>query len=221
MQLKIIGYIILTVMVTTINTFENTLQQELGDLYFYNDKHDVQFTLGFNDLYSNAKAIRDNLERISNGCNDIFDNANCDFFVHNLHKNKIEIDKDLAYVNNKRSMAKRAFFIPLLAVGAMIMSLVALLAEQRKIMTNEKTLTHHNLDNIEKTLSYTNDIAKAQGETIKDIETNMRRLRDRVNNNTLAIQKVAEFSDILHMTTLMLFNHQDYMNKISNYYREK
>lgn len=218
MQPKFIWYLLLTITVTSINAFENSLQQELGDLYFYNEKHEIHFSLSFNDLHNNAKAIRDNLERISNGCTDVFENKNCDFFIQNLNKNKLEIDKDLAYINNKKSLAKRAIFIPLLALGAMIMSLVALLAEQRKIMVNDKALAHANLDNIEKTLNYTNNIANAQSKAIHDIELNMKKLQDRINNNTLAIHKMAEFSDILHMTTLMLFNHQDYMNKISSFY---
>lgn len=168
-------------------------------------------------MQNNAKAIRNNLERISEGCNDIFDSKNCDFFIDNLNRHKIEIDKDLAYVNH-RSIAKRAIFIPLLAIGATIMSLVALLSEHRKMLVSEKTISYQNLENIEKTLNFTTDLANTQNKAIHDIGLNMRVIQERINNNTKAIHKMTEFNDILHMTTLMIFNHQDSMNKFSSYY---
>lgn len=218
MRITYVWYVCISIIWLVTAQHQSTLLTELGDFYFYENKHEIQFYLDYNDLHRNAESIQECFDKITQQCDNVFSNRNCKFFIESLHRNGEEIDRDLTYIKSNKIITKRIpIFIPVL-VGIGIMALIALLAEQQGNIAEERAMTFRNIEHLESQLNLTTNSIRIQKEILDDVSYNLNSLQTQIKKLNAKIEKMQEFNDLLHITTLLIMNHRDLMTKFTNFF---
>lgn len=206
----------------SIPTFSDkrTITNDLGNIYFYENRHEIKFHLNFTTINQNANAINDCIDRITRDCNKIFTNKNCKYFIDTLNYNKNEVGKDIAYLNTQRKLAKRAIFLIPLAIGIGIMALIALIASERASIKLEHSKALSNLDILNQNLAISSDFIRTTSDSLSKIISEMKSVRNEINSINKKLALIEEFNDMLHIISLSIITHNDIANKFSHFFRE-
>lgn len=192
---------------------------DLGNLYFFENRHEIKFHLNFSTINENAKAINNCIDRITNDCNKIFSNKNCDYFINTLSHNKREIQKDIAYFNTQRKLAKRAIILIPVLLGIGIMALIALIASERASFKLAQSKALSNLDILNQNLNITSDFIHRTSDSLSKIISEMKDVRYEIDSINSKLILLEEFNDMLHIISLSLITHNDFANKFSHFFR--
>lgn len=175
--------------------------------------------MNFATLNENANAINNCIDRIIRDCSKIFSNKNCKYFIDNLSHNKKEIHKDIAYLNTRRKIAKRAIILIPVFIGIGIMALIALISSERASVKLAQTKALSNLDILNQNLNITSEFIRSTSDSFTKIISEMKDVRNEIDKINSKLILLEEFNDMLHIISLSLITHNDIANKFSHFFR--
>lgn len=201
-------------------TFSNkrTIINDLGKIYFFENRHEIKFHLNFSTIIANANAINDCIDRIAGDCDKIFSNKNCKYFIDNLHYNQKEIHKDIAYLKSQRRLSKRTVFLIPVALGVGIMALIALISSERASINLQRAKALSNLEILDHNLNISSEFINVSTNSLKHIISEMKNVRAELNAINTKVALFEEFNDILHIISLSLITHYNNANKFSHFF---
>lgn len=189
----------------------------VGEMYFYQHTREIHFSLNQLVYIENAQLLIQNMGSLLETCNQTLSTANCRHFSTNLKHNIAQLKRDITFIKSRKSVQKRAIFIPILA-GTAIYSAISFISQAKKSIREKRNIAFDKIDHIEKQLMLIKNTVETSQEAIQDLMNILKRNQEKIRELDDTMNKMNEFYEMLHITSSMLETHQIDMSKLESFF---
>lgn len=189
----------------------------VGEMYFYQHTREIHFSLSQTIYIENAQQLIYNMEGLLETCNQTLSIANCNHFSTNLRYNIAQLKRDITFIKSRKSVQKRAIFIPLLA-GTAMYSAISFISQAKKNLREKRDIAFDKAEHIEKQLLIIRNTVETSREAIQDLMSILKRSQEKIRELDEKISKMNEFYETLHIASSMLETHQLDMSKLESFF---
>lgn len=186
-----------------------------GKLFFYENMHEIQFSMNLSAIVENAQYIHQNIDNLKNMCNSSLESSNCDYFLKRLQYNKRMINRDINFLRTHKSKKKRDLA---LAAAGWMMGTAVFASSKKSELLKERDFSLKRLDHLEKQLKVMEGTIETTRESVLDILNVIKQHELKIRELEESINRVTHFYDLLHLTSTMLEDHRLYMQKLENFW---
>lgn len=190
---------------------------ELGEMHFYQHTREMQFSLNQILYIENAQQLINNMENLLETNNQTLSTVNRQHFGMNLKYNIAQLKRDITFLKSKKTVQRRAIFIPIVA-GTVIYSTISYLSLAKKKLREKRDTAFDKVEHIKNQLRVITNTVETSRESIEELMKILQKNEEKIREMDKTMREMNEFFDLLHMTSSMLEIHQTDMTKLESFF---